>query len=74
MGASIHSQRAMNGILNVNKPSGLTSHDVVKRIRKLAGGRVGHAGTLDPNATGVLLICVGRATRVAEYLLSLIHI
>ena len=60
----------MNGILNVNKPSGLTSHDVVKRIRKLAGGRVGHAGTLDPNATGVLLICGGRATRVAEYLMA----
>ena len=61
-------KRVMDGILNVNKPVGLTSHDVVKRVRKLTGERVGHAGTLDPNATGVLLVCLGKATRVAEYL------
>ena len=60
-----------DGILNLNKPRGLTSHDVVDRIRGLTGiRRVGHAGTLDPLSTGVLLICVGRATRVAEYLMS----
>jgi len=60
-----------DGILNLNKPRGLTSHDVVGRVRALTGiRRVGHAGTLDPLATGVLLICIGRATRVAEYLMA----
>jgi tRNA pseudouridine55 synthase len=59
----------VNGILNVNKPAGWTSHDVVGFMRRRLGvKRVGHAGTLDPFATGVLLVCVGRATRVAEYL------
>lgn len=58
-----------DGILNLNKPRGPTSHDVVARVRVLTGiRRAGHAGTLDPLATGVLLVCVGRATRVAEYL------
>jgi len=58
-----------SGILNIDKPQGLTSHDVVARVRSLTGvRRVGHAGTLDPLATGVLLVCVGRATRVVEYL------
>lgn len=57
-----------SGILNVDKPAGMTSHDVVNIVRKIAGTRrVGHAGTLDPMATGVLLICVGQATRIAEY-------
>lgn len=59
------------GILNINKPLGPTSHDVVSRVRTLTGiQRAGHAGTLDPLATGVLLVCVGRATRVAEYLMA----
>ena len=59
------------GILNVDKPPGVTSHDVVDTVRRLAGQRkVGHAGTLDPMATGVLLVCLGRATRVAEYLMQ----
>jgi len=62
---------AMDGILVVNKPQGWTSHDVVGRIRRLTHQkRVGHAGTLDPLATGVLLVCLGRATRVAEYLMG----
>jgi tRNA pseudouridine55 synthase len=61
----------MDGILNLDKPPGLTSHDVVDRVRAVAGQRrVGHAGTLDPMATGVLLVCLGRATRVAEYLMA----
>ena len=61
----------MDGIFNVNKPKGLTSHDVVSVVRRLArGARVGHAGTLDPLATGVLLICVGKGTRVVEYLMD----
>ena len=60
-----------DGILNLNKPRGPTSHDVVDRVRALTGiRRVGHAGTLDPLATGVLLVCIGRATRVAEYLMA----
>jgi tRNA pseudouridine55 synthase len=58
-----------HGILNLDKPAGWTSHDVVARVRRLLGERrVGHAGTLDPLATGVLLVCIGQATRVAEYL------
>jgi tRNA pseudouridine55 synthase len=61
----------MEGILNVNKPAGWTSHDVVAKLRGiLRGCKVGHAGTLDPAATGVLPILVGRATRVAEYLMD----
>ena len=61
----------LSGILNVDKPSGITSHDVVDAVRRVAGQRkVGHAGTLDPMATGVLLICLGQATRVAEYLVT----
>src|SRR5437016_6900993 len=59
----------MDGILNINKATGMTSHDVVAKIRRLLKEkRVGHAGTLDPLASGVLPICVGQATRVAEYL------
>jgi tRNA pseudouridine55 synthase len=59
----------MDGILNINKAAGMTSHDVVAKIRKLLKQkRVGHAGTLDPSASGVLPICVGQGTRVAEYL------
>jgi len=59
----------MDGILNINKATGMTSHDVVARIRKLLKQkRVGHAGTLDPAASGVLPICIGQGTRVAEYL------
>ncbi len=58
-----------DGILNINKDLYMTSHDVVARVRKLLQQRrVGHAGTLDPAASGVLPICVGQGTRVAEYL------
>jgi tRNA pseudouridine55 synthase len=58
-----------NGLVVVDKPAGLTSHDVVARIRQLAGIRkVGHAGTLDPMATGVLVVGVGRATRLLGHL------
>jgi tRNA pseudouridine55 synthase len=59
------------GILNINKARGMTSHDVVARVRRITGQRkVGHAGTLDPMATGVLLLCLGKATRVSEYLMA----
>lgn len=61
----------MDGILNLDKPQGLTSHDVVARVRAVARQRrVGHAGTLDPLASGVLVVCLGRATRLAEYLMA----
>lgn len=56
-------------MLNVLKPPGMTSHDVVDVLRRLAGvRRIGHTGTLDPGACGVLVLCVGRATRIAEFL------
>ena len=64
--------REMEGILLVDKPSDHTSHDVVARLRgKLKMKRIGHAGTLDPMATGLLIILVGKATRVSQYLISL---
>ena len=56
------------GLLIVDKPAGPTSHDVVQRVRSKLQARAGHAGTLDPQATGVLLICVGAATRLARFL------
>lgn len=60
-----------NGILVVNKPSGITSHDVVNLIRRLYNTRrVGHAGTLDPIASGVLVVLIGRSAKLSEYLLS----
>lgn len=58
----------MKGIINFFKPKGMTSHDAVSFFRRLLGiKRIGHTGTLDPNATGVLPICIGKATRVSEY-------
>jgi tRNA pseudouridine55 synthase len=60
---------SMIGVLNIDKPAGITSHDVVARVRKIIGERrVGHTGTLDPFATGVLVVLVGRATRLAQFL------
>lgn len=62
---------SLNGILNILKPPGMTSHDVVSVVRKkLNIKRVGHTGTLDPNAAGVLPICVGQATKISQYLLD----
>lgn len=60
----------MHGFLNIDKPARMTSHDVVARVRRLAGRgvKVGHAGTLDPAATGVLPVALGSATRLIEYL------
>ncbi len=60
-----------SGVLIVNKPEGITSHDVVGKVRRLYGlRRVGHTGTLDPMATGVLVVLVGRAAKAAEYLMN----
>jgi len=62
---------SVEGVLNVDKPHGLTSHDVVNQVRRISGiRRIGHAGTLDPLATGVLLLCLGRTTRLVEYLVG----
>ncbi len=59
----------MDGIINVNKPLGITSHDVVYKLRKILGiKKIGHTGTLDPEASGVLPMCVGKGTKLAEYL------
>ncbi|MHB1317282.1 MAG: tRNA pseudouridine(55) synthase TruB [Anaerolineae bacterium] len=61
-----------SGVLVIDKPAGWTSHDVVARVRRITGERrVGHTGTLDPAATGVLVVCVGAATRIVEYLAGL---
>jgi tRNA pseudouridine55 synthase len=58
----------MFGLLNVDKPAGITSRDVVNRVQRLVKPhKVGHAGTLDPLATGVLIVCIGQATRLIEY-------
>ena len=59
----------MNGIVNVNKPTGITSHDVVYRLRKILNiKKIGHTGTLDPDAEGVLPMCVGKGTKIADEL------
>src|SRR5687768_404695 len=59
----------MDGIIIIDKPAGWTSHDVVARARRiLREKRIGHTGTLDPFATGVLVLLVGRATRLAQFL------
>ena len=61
----------MDGILNINKPGGSTSFSMVSLVRRLSGQRrVGHAGTLDPIADGVLPVCIGKGTRVVEFLLE----
>lgn len=59
----------MDGVLNVLKPPGMTSHDVVYSIRKITGQRkAGHTGTLDPGAAGVLIVCLGKATKVIQFM------
>ena len=63
--------KEMEGVLLVDKPQGLTSHDVVYHLRrKLQIKKIGHAGTLDPMATGVLVMLIGKATRISQYLMS----
>src|SRR3954465_8410186 len=62
----------MDGVLLVDKPAGKTSHDIVAAVRREHGGaKVGHAGTLDPFATGLLLVLLGRATRIQRFLMEL---
>ncbi len=67
--ADVSARPSVDGLVVVDKPAGWTSHDVVGRMRRLAGTRkVGHGGTLDPMATGVLILGIGRATRLLGYL------
>ncbi len=68
---AIPTTRVMTGALLVDKPAGPTSHDVVARARRALGtSRIGHTGTLDPLATGLLVLLVGRATRLAQFLVG----
>ena len=60
----------MNGIIIINKPKGYTSHDIVYKIKKLSNEKVGHTGTLDPMAQGVLPILIGKATQCSKYLIN----
>lgn len=60
----------MDGILVINKPKGLTSNDIVKKVKKILNTKVGHTGTLDPNATGVLPLLLGNATKISKYLIN----
>ena len=71
MPATVAKCEIMDGVLAVNKEAGWTSHDVVAKVRQMLGGvKVGHAGTLDPAATGLLPLLIGKGTRIAEYLLE----
>jgi tRNA pseudouridine55 synthase len=66
--ASVRGRSFADGALVIDKPAGPTSHDIVAAVRRMSGGKVGHTGTLDPLATGVLPLLVGRATRLAQFL------
>jgi len=65
--------KQLDGFLNINKPSGITSYDVIRFIKKIPGfnARIGHTGTLDPLASGVLVVCIGTATRKAGKFLAM---
>ena len=61
----------MDGVLNIYKNTGMTSFDVVRIVRKISGEKkVGHTGTLDPEATGVLPVCLGKATKIIDYIMT----
>lgn len=60
----------MDGILIINKPQGRTSHDIVAKVKKIVNNKVGHTGTLDPNATGVLPLLIGKGTLCSQYLME----
>ncbi|MBU6450355.1 MAG: tRNA pseudouridine(55) synthase TruB [Cyanobacteria bacterium REEB67] len=67
--AAVKKNAALSGFLNVSKPAGMTSHDVVNRVRRITGiKQVGHAGTLDPMATGVMVVALGKACRLLRFL------
>lgn len=71
MNSQVNKINSMNGVLNIYKPIGMTSFDVVRIVKKLCKTKkVGHTGTLDPDAEGVLPICIGRATKIVDYIMS----
>ncbi|MBU1035830.1 tRNA pseudouridine(55) synthase TruB, partial [bacterium] len=62
----------MNGILNIFKPKGISSYQAVKEVRNILNiSKAGHTGTLDPSASGVLLVCIGQATKITEFLVDM---
>ena len=60
----------MDGIVIINKPKHQTSHDIVRKAKKILNEKVGHTGTLDPNATGVLPLLIGKGTELSKYLIN----
>ena len=71
MSGPVSYSEVVNGLLIIDKPAGITSHDVVYRLRKIYGERsIGHLGTLDPMATGVLPMLLGKFTRLMQYFSS----
>lgn len=60
----------MDGIIIINKEKNCTSHDVVRKAKKILNEKIGHTGTLDPNATGVLPLLIGQATKISKYLIE----
>lgn len=60
----------MNGVIVIDKPKGKTSHDIVQKVKRITGEKIGHTGTLDPLATGVLPILIGTATKISKYLVE----
>lgn len=60
----------MDGIIVINKEKGYTSHDIVAKVKKILNEKVGHTGTLDPNATGVLPLLIGKGTKLSKYLIQ----
>ena len=60
----------MDGIIIINKPKNCTSHDIVRKAKKILNEKVGHTGTLDPNATGVLPLLVGKGTQISKYIIN----
>lgn len=68
----IRTQKDLNGVLLLNKPAGITSHDLVYKVRKILQiKKVGHAGTLDPMATGLMILLIGKATKLSQYLMGM---
>jgi tRNA pseudouridine55 synthase len=71
MGKAKRGATDLSGIIAIDKPAGMTSHDVVASLRRITGeGRIGHAGTLDPAATGLLLVCIGPAARLSDLIMA----
>ena len=60
----------MDGIIIINKPKNCTSHDIVGKAKKILNEKVGHTGTLDPNATGVLPLLIGKGTQISKYIIN----